>query len=82
MKNLLISLFGVNLGAISSPADRETAIRIQLLEWQIGIANSSGIARNILNQSENLDGLGPRQADHNLVRFKVNILENISNQFF
>jgi len=56
---------------INVGADRETAIRIQLLEWQIGIANSSGIARNILNETDNLNELHPRNADHNLVRFKL-----------
>ena len=56
---------------INVGADRETAIRIQLLEWQIGIANSSGIARNILNETDNLNELHPRNADHNLVRFNV-----------
>ena len=39
------SLFfvGASLAEISPVVDRETAIRIQLLEWQIGIANREAL---------------------------------------
>ena len=73
MIKFIAALFGSSLAAISSNADRETAIRIQLLEWQIGIANSSGIARDILEEVDDLNpAVHPRSADHTLVRFKVN----------
>ena len=72
MMRILPTILATGIWAnINVGADRETAIRIQLLEWQIGIANSSGIARNILNETDNLSELHPRNADHNLVRFKV-----------
>ena len=47
-------------------------IYIHLAESYFTITlKSTGIARNILNATDNLNELHPRTMDHNLVRFKL-----------
>lgn len=74
MKLFNVFLSSGVLGAVAPApggALREEAVKIQLLEWQLGIANSTGIAGNILTETGDLEGLTQRTVDTSKIRFKL-----------
>ena len=52
--------------------DQQNNLRIQLQQWQIGVASSDEIARRFLEKTENgKESVSPRNFNQNILRFKL-----------